>query len=140
MDNYKKYICDTNILLSSLLSDSSPPAKTIDYIRKNGLFSFSQDTFIEFEEVLNRPKFDKFLSIDTRLNFISEVRDLSVFYEINQKIDICRDPKDNKFLDVAIASSADYLITGDDDLLVLKSIKNTTIITPRKFIDLLFND
>lgn len=100
------------------------------------MFSFSQETLTEFEDVLKRPKFDKFLSKEKRSNFINEIFELSVFYEVNQKVDICRDPKDNKFLDVAIASYADYLITGDDDLLVLERIGNTSIITPRKFIDI----
>ena len=62
MNSFKKYICDTNILLSSLISSSSPPAQTVDYIKENGLFSFSKETFSEFEEVLKRPKFDKTIS------------------------------------------------------------------------------
>lgn len=139
MNRNTKYICDTNILLSSLLSKTSPPALTIDYIRKYGMFSFSQETLTEFEEVLKRPKFDKFLSIETRQNFINEIFELSVFYEVKQKLELCRDPKDNKFLDVAISSSADYLITGDDDLLVLDRIDHTAIITPREFIDSIMN-
>lgn len=136
MNKETKYICDTNILLSSLISETTPPAQTVDYIRKYGMFSFSQETLTEFEDVLKRPKFDKFLSKEKRSSFINQIFELSVFYEVNQKVDICRDPKDNKFLDVAIASYADYLITGDDDLLVLERIGNTSIITPRKFIDI----
>jgi len=136
MNKETKYICDTNILLSSLISKTSPPAQTVDYIREHGMFSFSQETLIEFEGVLKRPKFDKFLSKEKRSNFINEIFELSVFYEVNQKVDICRDPKDNKFLDVAIASYADYLITGDDDLLVIERIGNTSIITPREFVDI----
>lgn len=132
----KKYICDTNILLSSLLSSSTPPAKTVDFIKEHGIFSFSQATLSEFSEVLKRPKFDKFLSKDKRLNFINEIIELSIIYEIYQKVDICRDPKDNKFLDIAIASYSDFLITGDDDLLVLEKIGNTSIITPREFTDI----
>lgn len=132
----KKFICDTNVLLSNLLSSTSPPALTVDFIRKNGIFCFSHSTLLEFEDVLKRPKFDKFLSQEKRQNFIDEISELSIFYDISQKTNICRDPKDNKFLDVAIASYADFLITGDDDLLTLESIGNTSIITPRKFIDI----
>jgi len=137
MSSFKKYICDTNILLSSLISSSSPPAQTIDFIKDNALFSFSKETFSEFEEVLKRPKFDKFLSKEKRLNFINEVFELSVFYEVLVKTDICRDPKDNKFLDVAVVSHAEFLITGDEDLLILERIENTFILTPRNFVDTL---
>lgn len=132
----KKYICDTNVLLSSLLSKKSPPSEVVKYIIKNGFLAFSDETFSEFEEVFNRPKFDKFISKEKRIRFIEQVRSICWRYGIFQKIDLCRDPKDNKFLDVAIASYADYLITGDDDLLILKGIGNTSIITPRKFIEI----
>jgi len=137
MNSFKKYICDTNILLSSLISSSSPPAQTVDFIKDNGLFSFSKETFSEFEEVLKRPKFDKFLSKERRLNFINKIFELSVFYEVHDKTDICRDPKDNKFLDIAIVSHAELLITGDEDLLILERIEKTSIITPRNFVDIL---
>lgn len=137
MNSSKKYICDTNILLSSLISSSSPPAQTVDFIKDNGLFSFSKETFSEFEEVLKRPKFDKFLSKERRINFINEILELSVFYEVHDKADICRDPKDNKFLDIAIASYAEFLITGDEDLLILERIEKTSIISPRNFVDIL---
>ena len=134
----KKYICDTNVLVSSLFSKNSPPSEVIKYIIKNGFLAFSEETFSEFEEVLNRPKFDKFISKEKRISFIEQVRSICWRYEIFQKIDLCRDPKDNKFLDVAIASYADYLITGDEDLLILEGIGNTSIITPRIFVEIYF--
>ena len=50
---------------------------------------------------------------------------------------ICRDPKDNKFIDLAVNGFADFLITGDQDLLSLKVVDDTKIVTPRAFLDLL---
>ncbi len=52
-------------------------------------------------------------------------------------VSICRDPKDNKFLEAAIASHANYLITGDKDLLALNSYKETGIVTPKQFLKIL---
>lgn len=69
MNKNNKYICDTNVLLSSLLSESSPPSQVVDFIKDYGIFCFSTSTFFEFEEVLKREKFDKFLSREKRLNF-----------------------------------------------------------------------
>ena len=137
MTKIKRFICDTNVLLSSLISKNSPPSLTIDFIKRNGFFVFSQSTFLELEEVLQRPKFDKFISKDLRLNFINEISRLAITYNVIEQVELCRDPKDNKFLDISIASNADFLITGDEDLLVLKKIENTIIITPRNFISLL---
>jgi putative PIN family toxin of toxin-antitoxin system len=97
--------------------------------------ALSQETLAELEDVLSREKFDRFIPKAARQAFMENIKRNAVFYDIYNPISLCRDPKDNKFLDVAIASYADYLITGDDDLLVLKVIGNTTIITPRAFAD-----
>lgn len=130
------FICDTNVLVSSLFRRNSPPSEAITYIKSiTGGLAFSDETFQELSEVLQRPKFDKFISVQTRRIFLEEIQEVASFYEILQKTDICRDPKDNKFLDVALASHTEYLITGDEDLLVLESIGNTAIITPRNFVD-----
>lgn len=131
----KNYICDTNVLISSIFSKNTPPSLTVDFIQENGFFAFSHETFSELSEVINREKFDKFSPREKRKEFLETIRNISNLYEIIRKVEICRDPKDDKFLDVAIASYADYLITGDEDLLVLKSIGDTAIITPRAFIE-----
>lgn len=55
--------------------------------------------------------------------------------EINKLFHLCRDPDDNKFLDCAIEGKAKYLITGDQDLLILKEIMRVQIVTPRRFLD-----
>jgi len=138
MINNRKYVGDTNVLLSSFISKKSPPARVIEHIIHDGFFAFSAETFAELDEVLNRPKFDRFISKEDRTNFINQIKAICILYEIYQPVDLCRDPKDNKFLDVAIASYADYLITGDDDLLVLENIGNTSIITPRTFVDMYY--
>ncbi len=131
-----KFICDTNVLLSSILSKNTPPYKTVNYIENNGFFVFSPETFSELVEVINREKFDKYISRHTREIFLQKMFSNSLIYEIYQKVDLCRDSKDNKFLDVAISSYANCLITGDDDLLSLEYIGNTSIITPREFIEI----
>ena len=57
------------------------------------------------------------------------MRRVGLFYEIGETVELCRDKKDNPFLDVALVGKADYLITGDADLLVLKQISDTQIMT-----------
>ena len=51
-----------------------------------------------------------------------------------QKVILCRDPKDNQFLELCLAASADYLVTGDKDLLVLKKFGQTQIFSPKQFL------
>lgn len=129
MTKLEHCVCDTNVLISSLISRSSPPAKIVDHITLNGFFLFSATTFAELEEVIWREKFDRYFSAEKRQNFLNNLRRVGLFYDIKQTIDVCRDAKDNPFLDVALAGQADYLITGDTDLLVLEKIGDTQIIT-----------
>ena len=52
----------------------------------------------------------------------------------SEKVSLCRDPKDNQFLELCLAASADYLVTGDKDLLVLKKFQQTQIFSPKQFL------
>jgi len=54
--------------------------------------------------------------------------------QILERVDLCRDEKDNKFLEVAINGKADYLITGDNDLLVLRPFQDVKIMTVNEFL------
>ena len=129
MTKLEHCVCDTNVLLSSLISRTSPPAKIVDHITLNGFFLFSETTLAELEEVIWRKKFDRYFSTEKRQNFLNNMRRVGLFYEIRETVELCRDKKDNPFLDVALAGKADCLITGDSDLLVLKQIDGTRIIT-----------
>ncbi|WGZ96456.1 MAG: putative toxin-antitoxin system toxin component, PIN family [Candidatus Thiothrix putei] len=73
-------------------------------------------TFAELEEVIWREKFDRYFSTEKRQNFLNNMRRVGLFYEIGETVELCRDKKDNPFLDVALAGKADCLITGDADL------------------------
>lgn len=133
----KLYICDTNIFISAVLSGTSPPAKVVEFIFSNeAFFVFSNETSAELVEVFQRKKFDRYSTQEDRTTFLEKILNASQSYTIHNPVEICRDPKDNKFLDVALASNAEFIITGDEDLLVLESIGQTAIITPKAFIDL----
>lgn len=128
------FTCDTNVLVSSLFNQHSPPRKAVRFIERNGFFAFSQATRDELLTVLKREKFDRFIAWKKREAFYQEMAQISLLFPTHTSLSLCRDAKDNQFLDVALASHSGYLITGDDDLLVLKEIGNTRIATPREFI------
>lgn len=58
----------------------------------------------------------------------------AIYVKPTKKLHICRDPKDNMFLEAAVEGKADFLITGDKDLLILKKVKDTLIISPAEFL------
>jgi len=83
--------------------------------------------------VANREKFRRYFSIKDVADLVNFFRITGLFYEINDYEEICRDPKDDFLLALAKTSNADYLVTGDRDLLVLENYGKTKIITIEKF-------
>lgn len=132
--NKLRFVIDTNILVSSILMASSKADQALKKVRKIGLILFSENTFSELKEVLNRRKFDKYILLETRLEFLSKIKIESELIEIIETIDLCRDPKENKFLELAISGNADFIITGDQDLLVLNLFRNIEIISVNEFL------
>lgn len=82
-----------------------------------------------------RPKFDKYISKEIRQLFFEEFISLCTKVEIADLIKLCRDPKDDMYLELALSGQADCIITGDQDLLVLNPFKNIPIITPLEFLN-----
>lgn len=95
---------------------------------------FSKQTWDEFESVLLRPKFDRYLSKVQREETLAGFFDIGLFVEPKRNFDHCRDPKDNQFLDVSVEGNVDALITGDKDLLVLEKIESIPIIRIADFL------
>ncbi len=126
---------DTNILISAfLLAPSTVSAKAYYKAKNSGEIVMSEDTFNEFSEVFVRPKFDKYLSLTKRLTIIEDLKSLLSFIAITESVNVCRDPKDNKYLELAISSDASFIVTGDKDLLILNPFENIPIVTAADFI------
>ena len=129
-----KVILDTNLWISFLISKKLNQIDKLIKERKVTLI-FSIESIEEFIEVANRPKFRKYFSkndIDDLLDRFDQYGELKL---VRSNIQICRDKKDNFLLSLAVDSKADYLVTGDDDLLVLERIEGTKIMTFRNFIE-----
>ncbi|MFM7578989.1 MAG: putative toxin-antitoxin system toxin component, PIN family, partial [Microcystaceae cyanobacterium] len=99
-----------------------------------GKLLFSEATFQELQTVLNRSKFDKYVSLTIRSEFMFRLKLESELIEIIEQVNLCRDLKDNQFLEVAMNGNADYLITGDQDLLVLRPFQEIQIMTVHEFL------
>ena len=127
------FIIDTNTLISAFLFPNSTTKMAYNKARLLGKLTASAATYDELCEVLVRPKFDKYVSIKTRLRIINDIKELLVFCEISESLTDCRDPKDNKFLELAVAANASCIITGDNDLLVLHPFRNIPILNAADF-------
>jgi uncharacterized protein len=83
---------------------------------------------------LARPKFAKYVDEAKRRAFIADVRLTAILVELTGSQQACRDPDDDKLLETAILGNADYLVTGDQDLLVLNPYQSVKIVTPAQFL------
>jgi putative PIN family toxin of toxin-antitoxin system len=134
-----RFVIDTNILVSAVLIKSSVPDVAFKKANNLGIMLFSDATFQEIQEILNRSKFDKYISLNIRTQFLAKLKLESEAVEIVQIIKECRDPKDDKFLEVAINGNATHIITGDKDLLALHPFRGVDIITATQFLEI-FSD
>ncbi len=126
-------IIDTNLWISFLLTNNF--AKIDRLVKDNKLtLLFSQELLDEFVEVAQRPKFKKYFSTNDLQDLLSQIRIKAKFIAVTTFIDICRYKKDNFLLALAIDGKATHLITGDKDLLVLKKIDKTEIITMSNYL------
>jgi putative PIN family toxin of toxin-antitoxin system len=131
----KVFVFDTNSLISAHLLPSSTVRKAFDLAIAKGILVHSRETFSEFLEVFARPKFDKYIPLEERLNAISQIELKSQLIDVNVPVVACRDPKDDKFLALALAIQADCIITGDEDLLVLHPFLEIPILSPSNFLN-----
>jgi|SRR6185503_4976224 len=134
MSPTKRFIIDTNMLLSSLFVKNSTPFKALEKARKQGALIFSEATFLEFELVLLRKKFDKYFSKEERLQIIEKIHKEGVLIPVTSNLQVSRNLKDDKFINLASDANASCIITGDKDLLVLHPFGNISILSPADFL------
>lgn len=128
-------VVDVNWFVSACINAKSREKLELLLLSNVIVFLICKELFDEFDEVINRPKFRKLTSPENIENFKKIVAEKSIVVK-NLKIKKqVRDIKDDYIVALSLKGNADYIITGDDDLLVLKKIKNTVIIKLTDFID-----
>jgi putative PIN family toxin of toxin-antitoxin system len=131
----KRVVVDTNIWLSAAISKSGAPAQVVRRVLQMGVPVFSKATFAEFEARLWKPKFDLYLSMDTRRAILHDTNAVAHWVDIPADLaakTYSRDPDDDKFIHTALAASAAWLVTGDQDLLVVEMPLPVRILTAGK--------
>ena len=131
-----KIILDTNIWISFLISNN---LKKLDVLINKGKiqFLFSNELLKEFIAIAKRPKFKKYFSNKDIADLLELFDTYGKLINIKSDIKKCKDSKDNFLLNLAIDGIADFLITGNHDLLVMQNIDNTVIISIAEFLKIL---
>ena len=129
-----RIVVDTNALVSRLLLPTSVPAHAVDQALDIGQLVVSESTLSELASVLARPKFDRYVTVADRQQFLRLLGRVAELVPIVYQVQACRDPADDKFLELAINGEADLIVTGDDDLLALDPFRGVSIVTPAKYL------
>lgn len=131
----RRVVLDTNVLVSGLLGGTAT-----EVIRRwrAGAFDLllSENIMTEYEAVLSRPKFN--LPTWVVQELLGYIRGKAEWVAPSSEIEaVTRDPSDNKFLEAAITGQADWLVSGDQDLLDMEEYEGISIIPPHEFLDVL---
>jgi putative PIN family toxin of toxin-antitoxin system len=126
-------VIDTGVFISAAIKMQSTPSLAIHRAVQSGVLLKSSSTEDEFLDVIDRPYLARFISSDARRQMMQLIA-AAELVTVTERIAVCRDAKDDKFLEVAVTGRADLIITGDADLLVLNPFRDIPIVTPATFI------
>jgi hypothetical protein len=130
-----RVVIDTNLWVSFALNPLQSNVRTILLNQEIELLT-SEEQVVELSEVLRRPKFKKWLGENDVVQFLRMFEAAVLPVKVTSKVTVCRDPKDNFLLSLSKDGNADYLLTGDADLLVLDVFGKTRICTIRAFTEI----
>jgi putative PIN family toxin of toxin-antitoxin system len=130
----ERIVVDTNVLISRLLLPTSMSGRAVKGAIDGGQLLVSAATMEEMADVVGRAKFDRYLSIADRQEFIRLLGRIVEMVPIVRVVRACRDHRDDKFLEVALNGRADLMITGDRDLLALDPFMGIAILSPAAYL------
>lgn len=130
--NVTKIVVDTNVWISFLLGKSLASLKDA-LLDSKVIIYFSKELNGEILRVLKYPRISKIIPENDFFELISHFKEKIQLIRSNHLFNECRDPKDNFILELAVSANADFLVTGDADLLVLNPFRNIRIVSPGEF-------
>lgn len=141
MSALRRVVFDTSTLVSAALRVGSVSHRALAHAFSRGEVCVSQATLAELDEVLMRPKFDRYQLPEVRRAFSAILRQHASFFAVSVADESavhppCRDPRDHLFLALIQACAADALISSDADLLVLHPWQGVPILTPMAYVAL----
>lgn len=125
---------DTNVWIGRLLLAGSVSARAVDRALGECEVVVSEATVDELARVLSREKFDRYVSVRDREEFLRRLLQVTTMVAVLSEISDCRHPKDNRFLALALDSQSECIVSGDADLLALNPWRGIDLVSPRAFL------
>lgn len=135
-----RVVLDTNVLISAALSPHGQPPQVLDWGAESGIIISSDDTLAELTTRLRRPKFDPYVEADERDAYVEWLEAYTALVAVNAHVQVCRNPDDDKFLELALSGDADGTVSGDKDLQGLHPFRGIPILSPHEFLKSEFVD
>jgi putative PIN family toxin of toxin-antitoxin system len=135
MKSRPRFVFDTNVLISAALIGDSKPAEAFRKGRATGEILMSVPSAAELNEVLGREKFERYITRDDRERFLAAIVRTAVLADVTEQIAVCRDPRDDKFLELAVSGQATCIVSSDDDLLALDPFRGIRILSVEQFLE-----
>jgi putative PIN family toxin of toxin-antitoxin system len=134
----QKVILDTNIVVSALIQKSFPYLILNElYVDRKIQLCISDELVAEYTEVLKREKFARFTDFIQKASWIlKDIREHGLLFHPQEKLNLIKDPDDNMLLELAVASSADFLITGNTNDFTISAYESTKIVSAREYWEL----
>lgn len=129
-----RFVFDTNVLISAVLLPNSKPRQALDLALKQGKLLISFAVLAELCEVLSRKQFRRHIDEEDVRTFVAVLTREAEWIDVDVRIAACRDPKDDKFLELAVSGGATCIVSGDSDLLSLNPFQGIPIMTPQVFL------
>jgi uncharacterized protein len=130
----ERIVADTNCLVSRLLLPKSVPGQAVRQAVDHGILLVSEATMNELADVLSRSKFNRYISLEDRQQFLRLLGRVAEFVPSLYTVQECRDPKEDKFLEVALSGKAELILTGDGDLRTLNPWRGAAILSPADYL------
>ncbi|HEV8194571.1 MAG TPA: putative toxin-antitoxin system toxin component, PIN family [Ktedonobacterales bacterium] len=130
----RRFVFDTNTLVSALLLPTSIPRQALDYAFDHGKVLTSPALLRELDLVLNYPKLAPYITATERTQFLGKLTLEGTLTTITVQLSVVRDPKDNFVLELAVSGGAHVIISGDTDLLTLGRYDGIPLRTPAQFL------
>ena len=127
-------VFDASAVVSAALREDSVPERALLRAEELDLFALSAAVEAEIVEVLNRPRFARAVSVARRARILDVLRGQAAWFVPAEPVTDCRDAKDNKYLELALAAGADTIVSGDGDLLVLHPWRGVRILRPAEYL------
>lgn len=127
-------VFDTSTLIGCCITQHGPPAEALAKALRSRVLVMSDSTLTELSDVVRRDKFEAWRPLAHRLAYLNGLVASARMVSVSIRVNDCRDAKDNKFLELALAAKAGTMVASDSDLLVLNPFRGIDIQTPAQFL------